>query len=91
MVSPILEYGSAIRGLKLFSCINAVHNRACRVFLGVRRHSPNLAIQAELGWKTPLHKQILNVTRLWCRLTCMYQNKLNKKVFNWNLAAARMF
>ena len=94
MVSPILEYGSAIWGLKEFSCINAVHIsliiRACRVFLGVRRHSPNLAIQAELGWKTPFHKQILNVTRLWCRLTCMCQNRLTKKVFNWNLAAARI-
>ena len=90
MVSPILEYGSAIWGLKEFSCINAVHNRACRVFLGVRRHSPNLAIQAELGWKTPFHKQILNVTRLWCRLTCMCPNRLTKKVFNWNLAAARI-
>lgn len=50
MVSPILEYGSAIWGLKEFSFINAVHNRACRLFLRVRRHSPNLAIQAELGW-----------------------------------------
>ena len=49
MVSPILEYGSAIWGLKEFSCINASHNRVCRVFLGVRRHSPDLAIQAELG------------------------------------------
>ena len=54
MISSILEYGSAIWGLKEFSCINAVHNLACRVFLGVRKHSPNRAVQAELGWKTPL-------------------------------------
>ena len=64
MISPILENGSAIWGLKEFSCMNAVHNRACRVFLGVRRHSPNLAVQAELWWKTPFHKHILNITRL---------------------------
>ena len=70
-------------GLKKISCINAVHNRA-------GRHSPNLAVQAELWWKTPFHKHILNVTRLWCRLTCMCQNRLTKKVFNWNLAAARI-
>ena len=89
MVSPILEYGSAIWGLKEFSCINAVHNRACRVFLGVRRHSPNLAIQAELGWKTPYHRTILNITRLLCRLTSMCHNRLTRKVFDWSVALAR--
>ena len=36
LVAPIIDYGAAIWGLREFSYINAVLNRACGSFLGSR-------------------------------------------------------
>ena len=36
LVATIIDYGAAIWDLRDFSCINAVQNKACRVFLGSR-------------------------------------------------------
>ena len=44
MVLPVLHYGSAIWGHSQFSCINGVHNKACRYFLGVGKYTPNAAV-----------------------------------------------
>ena len=85
MVAPILDYGSAVWGLKDYGCITAVHNRACRVFLGLRKHSPNLAIQAELGWTLPSHRHFSNATKLWCRLSNLNMGRITKAVFQWSL------
>mgnify|MGYP000016448854 CR=1 FL=1 len=32
LVWPVIEYGGAVWGLKSFSCINPVHNRAMRLY-----------------------------------------------------------
>ena len=49
MVIPIIRYEAAIWGHKEFSCINAVHNRMCRYFLGVKKFTPNAAVQGDMG------------------------------------------
>ncbi|KAH3843670.1 hypothetical protein DPMN_117197 [Dreissena polymorpha] len=40
MVWPTISYGAAILGIQEFTCINAVHYKACRFFLGVGRYTP---------------------------------------------------
>ena len=85
LVAPILDYGAAVWGVKEFSHINTVHNRANRFFLGVGRYTPNAAVRGELGWKLPFHRQWSAVVKLWCRLCKMSNDRLPKKIFNWSL------
>ena len=51
----MLNYGAPIYGTSTFSCIDAVHNRACRYmyFLGLGKYAPNTAINGDMGWSMP--------------------------------------
>ena len=55
LVWPILDYSSAIWGT--FSAINKLQNQACRSFLGLGKFTTNVAVQSEMGWITPIHRQ----------------------------------
>ena len=56
-VQSVIEYSAAIWGTKPFSSISAVQNRACRYFLGLGRYAPNAAINGDMGWVSPEHRQ----------------------------------
>ena len=88
LVQPVINYGAAVWGTQEFSCINAVQHRACRYFIGVGRYTPNPGTQGDMGWKLAPHQQWLPVTRHWCRLINMDENRLNKRVFVWSCRAA---
>ena len=79
----IIRYGAAIWGNKEYSCINAVHNRMCRYYLGVGKFTPNAAIQGDMGVRLPWQFQKLEICRQWCRFVNMPDQRLNKKVFIW--------
>ena len=79
----IVKYGAAVWGYCNFSCINAVHNRMCRYFLGVSKFTPNAAVQGDLGVRNPWQHQMLEICRQWCRLSNMSDDRINKKVFRW--------
>ena len=49
VVWPVVSYGAAVWGFKSFSCINVVHNRAMRYFLGVGKYTPNTALAGEMA------------------------------------------
>jgi hypothetical protein len=82
-VEPILMYGSGIWGTKQFSCISSIHNKACKFFLSVGKHTSNIAARGDMGWTSCFTKQRVNFRRLWCRFlhTSMKEetriNKLN--------------
>ena len=44
MVLSVIHYGSDIWGHSQFSCINGVHSKACRYFLGVGKYTRNAAV-----------------------------------------------
>ena len=50
LVWPVSAYGAAIWGDRAFSCIDAVHNRAMRFYLGVGRYTPMAAVVGDMGW-----------------------------------------
>jgi hypothetical protein len=83
LVLPVIHYGSAVWGHSQFSSINAVHNRACRYFLGVGKYTPNAAVQGDTGLPPPEIDQWITITRQWCRLLNMNNNRLNKTIFIW--------
>ena len=49
MVWPIINYSAPLWGDRSFSCINAVHNRSMRYYLGVGKYTPNEALIGEMG------------------------------------------
>jgi len=83
LVMSVINYGAAIWGHKEYSSINAVHNRACRYFLGVGKYTPNAAVQGDMGLLPPFVHQWVNIARNWCRLVNMSTDRLNRKIFIW--------
>ena len=66
LVQATINYGAGIWGTMVYSCIEAVQNRALRYFLGLGKYAPNLAINGDMGWHMPAHRQWLCVMRLSC-------------------------
>ena len=48
-VWPVITYGAAIWDFRSFSCINAIHNRAMRFYLGVGKYTPTVAVAGDMG------------------------------------------
>ena len=80
-VQATIDYSAAVWGTKSVSCVNAIQNRACRYFLGLGRYAPNAAVNGDMGWPAPEHKQWVCVTRRWCRLAKLDSSLLANKVF----------
>ena len=68
-----------IWGHSQFSCINGVHNKACRYFSGVGKYILNAAVQGDVGIFPPIVDQWINITRNWCNMVNMASHRLNKK------------
>ena len=83
-VKPILEYGSGIWGHIEAPTINAIQNRAMRFYLGVHKLSPNLALTGDMGWLSPKLSRYVTRIRLWNRLLKMNENRLTRKIFEWD-------
>ena len=81
IVQSTLNYSAPIYGTSAFSCIDAVQNRACRYFLGLGKYAPNTAINGDMGWSLPQHKQWIYVIRHWCKLTNMDNTLLTEIIF----------
>ena len=56
-------------------------NTTCRYYLGLGRYAPNTAVNGDMGWDIPEHRQWLSVTRKWCRIIRMSDTSLTKKFF----------
>ena len=83
-VDPILTYASGVWSAKKFSFPHAIQNRAIRMFLGVHRFAPNLAINGDMGCRSAYTKRRICMLRLWNKLCCMDNDRLCKKVFDWD-------
>lgn len=89
LVWPIISYGAAIWGTKEFACINAVHNRASRFFLGVGKYAPNAGVNGDMGWLPAGIRQWKTVISHWFRLNAMDDDRINYKVFKMSYLKRR--
>ena len=81
LVQATINYGAGIWGTMVYSCIEAVQNRALRYFLGLGKYAPNLAINGDMGWHMPAHRQWLRVMKLSCRMINMDESLLTKQIY----------
>lgn len=86
VVWPVISYSAPIWGFRSYSCIDAVHNRAMRFFLGVGKYTPNDAIAGEMGWKPAFVLQWKSICLYWSKLSAMNNDRLNKRVALWALS-----
>ena len=84
MVWPVLSYGASVWGVKSFSCINAVQNRAMRFFLGTGKYTPAAAVSGDMGWQQAHVKQWKYICIYWNKMVHMQPSRLNRRVFKWS-------
>ena len=70
-------------GSKTYSCINSIHNRACRFFFSEYENMHQMLQLLETGITPIFDKQWKSIIRLWCRLNNMSSNRLSAKVHKW--------
>ena len=80
-VTPVLDYSSGVWGFSKYNCLEAIQNRAIRIYLGVHKFAPTLALQGDMGWMSTENRQCLSVLRFWNRLLKLPDNRLTKRIF----------
>ncbi|KAK7925468.1 hypothetical protein WMY93_007778 [Mugilogobius chulae] len=86
MVAPVLFYAAGVWGFDDAPECNTVQIRAMRYFLGVHRFTARAAIEGDMGWEPCVVKQRAEVLRLWNRLVCLPEERLTRKILNWDRA-----
>ncbi len=87
LVCPVMDYASAIWGTKSFDCMESVHRRAIRFFVGVHRLSPIPGYIGDMGWYSNRIRWKIEMVRLWNRLINTDNNRLVKKIFLYDINA----
>lgn len=57
-----------------------------RCFLGLHKYSAKVAVEGDMGWVSCFVKQRCEMVRLWNRLVQLPEERLTKKIFNWDRA-----
>ena len=93
MIKPILLYGSEIWAMDLIrknfnklkdidsQPFEQLHVKICKLILGVKRNTSNVAVKAELG-RFPLFRDVLQIMlKYWIRLLKLDDSRLVKKAY----------
>ncbi len=81
LVCSVMDYSSAVWGVKNYDCMENVHKRAIRYFVGVHRLSPIPGYIGDMGWDSNRTRWKINIVRLWNRLMDIQEDRIVKKVF----------
>ena len=81
MIWTVTAYGAAVCGDRLFSCINAVQNRAMRFFLGTGKYTPTAAVSGDMGLQPPVLRQWKAICQQWVRFLDREGMRVNKLIF----------
>ncbi len=84
VVGPILDYASEVWGYKNFTQIDAVQNKAIRIFGRVHKFVPIAAINGNMGWTSSCVRRKTNIICFWNRLMCLNNKHLPKIIFSWD-------
>ena len=81
-----MDYMAGIWGSNINMKGQMVQNRAIRYFLGVHKFAPVLAITGDMGWEPCEIRWRGSMVALWNRLIRMPENRVAKKIFNWDVS-----
>ena len=80
-VYPVLEYGAEVWGYPKESPTDKVQLKAMRIFLGVHKFAPNLALFGDMGWTPSSIRRKMSLLRYWNRVIGLNDNRLPKQAF----------
>jgi len=86
---PITDYSAGVWGFKSYDKIDVLHHKIIRYFFGVHRFAANHAIEGDMGWVPPSVRRLVSVIRLWNRLIDMPQDRLTRKIFDWDYSVCK--
>ena len=89
MVCRIMDYGCEIWGARKRDCMDVIHHRAMRTFLGVGKCAPLPMMYGDMHWIPSHTRQQAAMVRYWVRLLKMPPNRLNTQIFEWDYMHAR--
>ncbi len=77
---PILDYGSEIWGYKSFNKIDAIQNKAIRIYLGVHRFAPTADVSGDMGWTHSSVRHKVYMIRFWNKIVSLDNSRLPRKL-----------
>ncbi len=89
LVARVMDYGSAIWGSKTFDNLDQVQYRAIRFFTGVHRLCPVSGLIGDMGWTSNRERWKVEALRLWNRLIALNDDRLVKRVLEWDVECHR--
>ena len=89
LVESILYYGAGIWGHANWREVQAIKNKACRLFLGSSKNSSNIASQGDMGYMSTYSRQTLEVFRLLFRIESADDNRITSKIHRVSLNLGR--
>ena len=79
-----MDYSSAIPGFKEYKASMDIHARAIRSFLGTPKNVTIPGVLSEIDLLLPIYRTKLQMVRFYHRLLKMDNNRITKKVLNWD-------
>lgn len=87
---PVLYYASGIWGINRYKEVEAVQNRACRLFLGASKNVPNLSLRGDVAWlEFNKRKAKVRGMSVKCRLSSAENDRILYKLHSASLNTPR--
>ena len=83
-VLPVMVYAAGVWGFKNYDKLDNLQRKAMRYFLGVHRFASNHVIEGDMGWPPTSVSRHVEMLRLWNRLVTLRENRLTKKIFDYD-------
>ena len=90
VVSPVMDYASAIWGQKRYGVCDEIQRRLIRCFLGVGKKCPIPSMEGDIGWLPPYVRHKVETVRMWCHLCLLPPDRLTRRVFDWDYRQAQL-
>ena len=82
LITPILNYSSAVWGFSHANVIERVHLQFCKKVLGVKKNAQNDFVYGELGRTTLITKRYYDIVKYWFKVLASPDHKYIHIIYN---------
>ncbi len=65
--------------------IDAIQNKAIRIYLGVHRFARTAAVSGDMGWTHSSVRRKVGMIRFWNRIVSLDNSRLPRKLLEWDI------
>jgi hypothetical protein len=81
-IMPILLHGAEVWGFQRFECIERIQYMACKRFLNISKHTPNVMVLGECGRNTLYYNTVIKCITFWVKLIHMPTYRYPRKAYD---------